>query len=350
MNTNAKLTIGMDLGDKTSELCALNVERNIDGRATVTMNPAVLHKFFSKFKVPSRVTVIVEAGTHSPWVSDQLTEMGFGVIIADPRKLKAIWSNNNKSDRNDAELLARMGQSESDLLNQVYHKEHQHRLDLLQIKARDGLVKARTQLVNQVRGLVKSFGGRIAACSAAAFAKVARNAMSAELKSCFSDLLGALDSINKKIDAYDRRIEKIGNTRYGKETQKLRKIKGVGTLTALAFVLVVGDPKRFAKSRHVAPYLGLVPKRDQSGTSDKQLSITKAGNPEMRRLLVNAANYVMGPFGEDCELRRHGERIAARGGNITKRKAKVAVARKLSVLMHRLMLSDEEYNTRARAI
>ena len=354
MNSNAKLTIGMDMSDKTSELCALTVERQVDQRATVAMSPPALHKFFSKFKVPSRVTIVMEAGTHSPWVSDQLAEMGFGVVVADPRRIKAIWGSHNKSDKLDAETLARLGQSELDLLNQVYHKDHQQRVDLLQIKCRDGLVKSRTALINQVRGLLKSLGGRIPSTSPASFPKVARSSMPAELKAVFSELLKALDAINKQISAYDRKIEKVANKRYGEQTQKLRQIKGVGAITALAFVLTVGDPKRFAKSRDVAPYLGLVPKRDQSGDSDKQLSITKAGNASMRRLLVNSANYVMGPFGEDCELRRHGERIAARGGKITNRKAKVAVARKLSVLMHRLMLSDEDYNpfynTRAKAI
>ena len=202
----------------------------------------------------------------------------------------------------------------------------------------------RTNLTNQVRGLVKSFGGRIPSCSPEAFPKVAREVLPRKIAGVLGPLLTAHEVVTKKIRIYDKRIEKLAAKRYAKQTEKLRQIKGVGPITALAFVLVVGDPKRFTKSRDVAPYLGLVPKRDQSGLSDKQLSITKAGCPMMRKLLVTSANYLMGPFGEDCRLRRYGDRIAARGGDLARRKAKVAVARKLAVLMHCLLTSEADYD------
>ena len=128
------------------------------------------------------------------------------------------------------------------------------------------------------------------------------------------------------------------------ETLTLREITGVGPVTALAYVLTLEDPTRFNKSRDVGPYLGLTPKRDQSGKTDKALSISKAGNTYLRRLLVGSAHYILGPFGPDCDLRRYGTRIASRGGKAAKRKAVVAVARKLAVLMHQLWKNKATYD------
>jgi len=126
-------------------------------------------------------------------------------------------------------------------------------------------------------------------------------------------------------------------------TAQLRQVRGVGPLTALVYVLVLGDPRRFAKSRKVGSYVGLRPRQDQSGERDVPLGITKAGSPLLRRLLLQCAHYILGPHGEDCDLKRYGDRIAARGGKVAKRKAVVAVARKLSVLLHRLWMTGEVY-------
>jgi transposase len=174
--------------------------------------------------------------------------------------------------------------------------------------------------------------------------KTARAALPAKLKKRIGGLITQQESLTRQIKAYDKKIEKLADSKkYGHSVQKLTKIQGVGKLTALAFILTIGDPKAFEKSRDIGPYLGLVPKHDKSGKSDKPLSITKAGDSGMRRLLVLSANYIMGPFGEDCDLCRHGERVAGSGSKVGRRKAKVAVARKLSVLMHRLLLSEAEY-------
>ena len=154
-----------------------------------------------------------------------------------------------------------------------------------------------------------------------------------------------------KIKKFDKQIEHICTEQYP-ETELLRGIKGVGPLTALAFILTLEDPTRFDKSRQVGCFLGLTPRRDQSGETDKQLRITKAGNPYLRRLLVGSAQYILGPFGEDCNLRKFGLRLASRGGKNAKRRAVVAVARKLAVLMHRLwqhgLIYDPFYNPQQR--
>lgn len=342
MNCTTKLTIGIDLGDKNSELCSLASDGQVKSRTSVETSDTAMHAFFSKCKTPSKVVIVMEAGTHSPWLSDMLEQMGFGVLVANPRKLRAIWGSVNKSDRHDAEMLARLARSDEQLLSPITHRDSKAQRDLVLLKARDGLVRARTGIINQARGLVKSLGLRIPSCSAEAFPKIARENLPATILTSIRELLQSADNLSKQIRSAERKLKTIATKRYP-QTQKLQQIKGVGPVTSLAYVLTIGNPARFAKSRDIGPYLGLVPRRDQSGETDKQLSITKCGNPMMRKLLVNVANHIMGPFNEDCNLRRHGERIAQRGGQIARRRAKVAVARKLAVLMHQLLISEEDY-------
>lgn len=123
----------------------------------------------------------------------------------------------------------------------------------------------------------------------------------------------------------------------------LTQVNGVGTLTALTFVLTIGEPERFQRSRTVGAYFGLRPRQRESGDHEPQLHITKAGPPLMRRLLVNCAQYILGPLGQGCDLRRFGLALAARGGKSAKKRAVVAVARKLAVLLHRLWVTGEVY-------
>ena len=143
-------------------------------------------------------------------------------------------------------------------------------------------------------------------------------------------------TLTRTIRGYEKRIEQLAAERYG-VTQVLQQVRGVGTITALTYVLVLEDPTRFAKSRSVGPYLGFVPRLDESGESRPSLRITKEGDALLRRLLVQCAHYILGPFGEDCDLRRYGERIRGpAGGGSQRKKAAVAVAPKLAVLLHRL--------------
>jgi transposase len=156
-------------------------------------------------------------------------------------------------------------------------------------------------------------------------------------------ILEQIGSLTQRIRDYDRRLEAISKDRYP-ETELLRQVEGIGPLTALAFVLTLEDPHRFEKSRSVGAYLGLVPARDQSGDRDPQRRISKEGDEMLRRLLVGSAHYTLGPFGSDSDLRRHGEKIASRGGKNAKKRAAVAVARKLSVLLHHLWVTGEVYD------
>jgi transposase len=211
------------------------------------------------------------------------------------------------------------------------------------IRSRQALVGCRTQLVNHVRGTVKSFGGRLPKCPARSFHKNAAEHIPDALLPALGPILEQIGSLTERIRDYERQLETISEEHYP-ETDLLRQVEGVGPLTALTFVLTLEDPYRFEKSRSVGAYLGLVPARDQSGESDPQKRISKEGDEMLRRLLVGSAHYILGPFGSDSDLRRHGEKIASRGGKNSKKRAAVAVARKLSVLLHSLWVSGELYD------
>jgi transposase len=212
------------------------------------------------------------------------------------------------------------------------------------IRSRQVLVGARTQLVNHVRGAVKSFGARLPKCPARSFHKRAPGHIPEALFPALGPVLETIGSLTQRIRDYERQLEAIAKERYPQETELLRQVEGVGPLTALTFVLTLEDPYRFEKSRCVGAYLGLVPASDKSGDRDPQKRISKEGDEMLRKLLVSSAHYILGPFGGDSDLRRHGEKIASRGAKNAKKRAAVAVARKLCVLLHRLWVTGELYD------
>lgn len=334
------ITIGMDLGDNENVVCVLDISGNIIHRSTIDNNQESILSFFKKYK---GATVAIEAGTHSPWISRQLLSIGCHVLVGNPRKLRAIWESDEKMDDQDAEMLARIARFDPSLLYPIQHKTKQAQVDMTMLHARETLVQNRSKLINHMRGSVKSFGERLPSCSTESFHKQAASHMPEELLNIFQPMLKIIEQITLEIKAFDKQIEQISTERYP-ETELLRAVKGVGPLTSLAFVLTLEDPTRFNKSRQVGKFLGLTPRQSQSGESDKQLRITKAGSSFLRKLLVNASQYILGPFGEECNLRRFGLRLASRGGKNAKRRAVVAVARKLSVLLHRLWQYGEVYN------
>jgi len=294
---------------------------------------STMNEFFDRFEEPRKVPVSIETGTHSPWVSEILRVRGFKVLVGNARKLRMIWGQDTKDDVRDAEMLARICRFDPKLLSPIEHRSRAAQMDLA-VLTRDLLVRNRTNMTQFVRSIVKSVGERLPACSSPAFAREVAEHIPKELLPTTVPCLNMIEEINKEIRHLDTHIATLCTEVYSEETEVLRKINGVGPNTSLAFVLTLEEPSRFAKSRDVGAFLGLTPERDQSGESNKPCSITKAGNSYLRRLLVGLANYILGPFGTDCELRRYGERIASRGGKVSKRKATVTVARKLAVLMH----------------
>jgi transposase len=337
-----KVTAGLDLGDSYSYLCLIETESGEmieQGRLRTT--PEALKRRFASEQPPMRIAI--EAGTHSPWASRVLEECGHEVLVANARKLRLIYSNKRKTDEIDAENLARLARLDPKLLYPVRHRGEESQAHMAMIRSRQALIGCRTQLVNHVRGAVKSFGARLPKCPARSFHKRAAEHIPEALRPALEPVLEQIASLTERIRDYDRRLVAISEGHYP-ETALLRQVEGVGPLTALAFVLTLEDPHRFERSRSVGAYLGLVPARDQSGDRDPQKRISKEGDEMLRKLLVGSAHYVLGPFGSDSDLRRHGEKIASRGAKNSKKRAAVAVARKLSVLLHRLWVNAEVYD------
>jgi transposase len=335
--TTTHETIGCDIGDKTSEICVLQTNgRKVE--ASIRTTKKGMTEFFGGRK---RAHVVLEVGAHSRWVSKTIEECGHRVTVANARRLKVISESNTKTDRRDAELLARLGRADEDLLSPVTHRSDQMQADLEVAKARDLLVAVRTKVVNHLRGVAKSFGLRLPKCTGESFARQTATKLPAQLTVPGEPLYAVLEKVEEEIKRYDKQIEEIAE-RYP-DTKVVSQPKGVGTLTALVFMLSIGDKNRIERSRMAGAYMGLRPRKSQSGDEDPQLHITKAGNSFVRRLLVNSANYILGPFGQDSDLRRWGLSLAERGGKNAKKRAKVAVARKLAVLMHRLWVTGEVY-------
>ena len=339
IRAEVQAVVGVDLGDRSSQICRLERETGaILEEKRLSTTSASFQRYFEG---ASQCLVILESGTHTPWVRRLLESLGHQVITANPSKVRAIASSLRKSDERDARCLAQLGRVDPELLSPVHARSPEAQQALGVVRAREGLVKARTMLINQVRGMVKSFGARLPGCSAKSFALGALEALPQELKASLEPLLEVIAEISERIRGFDRDVEAWAQ-RFP-VTQRLRQIKGVGALTALVFVLTLDDPHRFARSRSVGAYLGLVPASRSSGSSTPQLSITKQGDNLLRRLLVQAAHYILGPFGQDSDLRRFGLELARRGGKNGKKRAVVAVARKLAVLLHRLWVSGEDY-------
>lgn len=330
-------TIGCDLGDKDIEICVLKLGEDKKETMSIRATRRALTAFFTR--PPAHV--VLEAGAQSFWISELIEGLGHRVTVANPRRLKLISSSTVKTDRRDSELLARLGRADFGLLAPVAHRRAETQVDLAVPKARDVLVATRTKLINHVRGTLKSFGHRLPSCSAESFVRKTRELIPAALQMALGPLYAVLETIHTQIKEHEQTIERIALRR--PDVAVLSQPKGVGTLTALVYLLTIEDKNRFKRSRTAAAYIGLCPRKKQSGSGDPQLRITKAGDPFLRRLLVNAANYILGPFGQDDDLRRWGLNIAARGGKNAKKRAKVAVARKLAVLMHRLWVTGEVY-------
>ncbi len=333
-------TIGLELGDKMSQACAIDAAGKVGKEEAVATTPEALTRFFSCYP---RARVALEVGTHSPWISRLLERLGLEVIVANARKVRLISENERKNDRMDAELLARLARADPRLLFPILHRGEAAQADLTLIRARDALVRSRTSLINHVRGSVKSLGGRLPGCSSPAFARRAAVHLPEALRPALEPLLEEIARLTKLIRGYDRRIEQLCSERYP-ETARLRQVQGVGPITALAYVLTLEDPARFARSRKVGAYLGLVSRQHDSSNSRPQLRISKTGDAFLRRLLVSCAQYILAPFGQDCDLRRYGKAIAGRGGKNVKKRAVVALARKLAVLLHQLWKNGQPYD------
>lgn len=333
------LTIGLDLGDTVSRVVEVNGSGKVVKRMSVATTPGGIERYFGG-RPPCRVSF--EVGTHSPWVERQLKALGHETVVSQTSKVYVDGRRRRRNDWMDAEFLARQGRADPELLHPVEHRSVEAQEDLALLRARDQLVQARTKLINHVRGAVKPMGARIRKCDADSFARQAAGQIPEALRPCLTPLLEVIADLTKRIRGMDREVNRLAEKH--PEVERLQQPAGVGVLTAVAFVRAIEDPKRFKRSRDTGAYFGLVPKLDESSDHSPQLRISKAGDPLVRRYLVGAARYILGPFGPECDLRRYGEAIAARGGKNAKKRAAVAVARKLAVLLHHLWVSNATYD------
>jgi transposase len=337
--TSAEHTVGVDLGDRKSAICRLDAEGEVVERRMISTT----REFFEAyFRALPKARVVMEVGTHSAWVSRLLEELGHEVIVANPSKIRA-KKGRRKSDKIDAEWLARQGRADPKLLWPIEHRGERAQADLVLLGTRDCLVKCRTLLINHVRGSVKPLAGRIPKCSTESFHRTAPGHIPEALVEVLKETMEEIARLTQRIRALEKQVEAKVEAEYP-EALRMQQISGVGPMTSLCFALVVEDPERFKKRRSVGAYVGLVPQLEDSGDAESELGISKAGNELCRKYLVQAAQYVLGPFGPDTDLRRWGlGMIGESKSKKVRKRAVVAVARKLSVLMLRLWVTEERY-------
>jgi len=338
MRKQVGLTIGLDLGDAHSYYCVLGASGDVLKEDKVPTTEKSVHALFVTLQP---CLVAMEVGTHSPWVSRLITACGHAVIVANARQVKLITESSHKNDKLDARALARLARIDPSLLKPIRHRSAEAQAHLAVIRARAVLVEARTKLINSARGLMKASGKRLSNCSAASVRPALLRDPDDVMAPAVRPLLVAAEVLSLQIKEYDRKID--GVAKLYPAVSRLDQVTGVGTLTALTYVLTLEDPLRFTHSRDVGGYLGLTPRHRDSGQRVSQLRISKEGDCYLRVLLVQSAQYILGRFGPDTDLRRHGEHISARGGKNGKKRAVVAVARKLAVLLHRLWVTREPY-------
>lgn len=333
--------VGIDLGDKRSRVCILDEQGDFVSQEWVVTTPGA---FLKRFRNETALRIAMEVGTHSRWASELLGRCGHDVRVADARQLALITNSNAKSDKRDARTLAQLLRADPRLLSPIEHRPEKLQMDLTVIRMRDNLVEIRTRLVTCVRGVVKATGARLPSCETLSFPQQVGDVIPEPLRPGLAPLLEVIDQLNEKVYEYDCLLEHWAQTRYP-ESSRLTQVKAVGTLTALLYMLTVGDKNRFSRTRDIGPFLGLRPRSGQSGDSDPQLRITKAGDGLLRKTLVECAQYIIGPFGQDSDLRRWGLKLvgSGNGSKRAKQRAVVGVARHLAVLLMSLWKSGQTY-------
>lgn len=329
---------GLDLGKKSSNYCVRNADRKIIDEGETRNRIDRLTKCFGQLP-PMRI--VVEASTKSFWIADQLEALGHEVIVVDPNKTKAIGSGRIKHDKLDARVLSEL--CAADLLARVTRPKAKERMERMIMVSRDCLVKSRTRLVTSVRSLLDSEGIDIKSCATDAFVDVVSD-ISEEIPdvmwNAIEPTLTSIHVLTEQISDCDRRIkETMGKN---EEVKRLKTIPGVGTLVAACYLMAIQDTSRFKSGREVGAYLGLVPSLYQSGKTYRRGKITKHGNKQARWLMCVAANALLRTK-RRSRLKEWGETLVGRLG---RKKAIVAIARKLSSVMWAILKNGTEFEPR----
>lgn len=333
------IVVGVDVSEKHLNLCEIDGDDAVCESRMANSSKKLLEHFQGKAKR----RIIIEVGAHTRWIAELLEQLGHQVLIVDPRRTKLISGSLYKDDRIDAMTLAMLGRDAPALLKTVPLRRLESQMVLTLVRARASAVKGRTRIVNTVRGVLKPYGYTIPKDSrGATFTAYIRETLDQALLRIVEPLLVLIETFNAQIKRYDDDVALV-LPRLAPDTVHLTQINGVGALTVLYFVALIGDPHRFASNRDIGPYLGLCRKRQDSGDYKSELGITKAGDSLMRALLANCASYLLGPFGQDSDIRRWGLKKVGGGSRAEKKKAKIAVARKLAVVMLTLWKTGRPY-------
>jgi len=340
--TDGKAVVaGIDLGKRSSEICLMDRDGAIIERRKIGTTKKNFERLFGALP---RLRAALETGPSSNWVARLLDELGHETVVADAQRVKIITDTHSKDDKRDAGWLSEIALRWPELLNPVKQRSLETQQHRAMLRLREGLVEARTKLINAVRGVMTSFGERLPASNGDYFARKAMPHLPQLLRDQVQPAVLAIEAISAQVQVYDHMVKKLCRERYRAATERMQTIPGVGPTTALAFTLELdGDPSWLRSSRSAGALVGLRPKRRDSGEKSPELSITKKGNRMLRRLLVQCSHHILGPFGPDTALRLWGSSLVARSGTKRgKRKAIVAVARKLAVLLHTLWRRDED--------
>ena len=331
---------GMDVHDRKSNYYAIDQDGLEVGTASFYTTQEAFTQHFGDLK-PSKI--VIEAGAHSHWIGKLLESFGHRVVVAHPTRVRLIAKSQEKDDRVDAEFLARLLRADLKLLSPTYLRSETNLFFRGYLKVRGTYVKARTMLINTGRGLVKSFGIKLPQCVTEQFVeKVEGLTLPEEVKGLLIPLLAQIRHFSTQIEHFDREIEEMAQD--SALLRRFQEVPGVGPLVALAFMLHIGDPTRFSKGTAVGRYFGLTSGRRMSGEGGYQTRITKAGDPQMRTLMIQAAYGVMRTK-KESDLKNWANQLLRRMGEArsARKKVAVAIARKLTVLLHRIWITGERY-------
>lgn len=330
---------GLDVSDKTTHVCVVDADGLVLKRDVVASDPDLLAKWLSKH-CPGLVRVVLETGPLSTFLYHGLTERSIPVECICARHAKGVLAARvNKSDVHDAEGLSQLART--GWFKRVHMKASATHIDRAALRIRAQLISTRVAMGNQLRGLLKLFGLRLGAVRTPGKCRERLAALyhqRPDLEPLFVPLVASIEVIEEQLRASNRLLESRATEDV--VCSRLMSVPGVGPITALTFTASVEDPHRFARSEDVGAYAGLVPRRSQSGERDVRGNISKAGDPMLRRSLYEAANIMLCRVQRPFALQQWGHRIAESKGN---KRARIAVARKLAVLLHSLWLNETEF-------
>ena len=327
---------GIDLASKASAICVMDEQQ---GLLFERVCPTDEDGFRQVLRGYGRLRCVLEASPLSEWVADILEALGHEVIVIDPRKAKAVICNKKKTDKLDARNLARM--AATGWYTEVHRKSADARLLRSHLIARKGLVDMQRQQNNRIRGLLRAHGMVLGKVSSGEFERRVYEQLERRcpgLLPAIRPLLESWSSLRRSIAELSKQIKHLA--RQDRVCRLLMTAPGVGPLVSSAYIATIDDPGRFRRGEQVAAYLGLVPSVTQSGETEYCGRITKEGDALLRWLLVEAAHVLLTRSRADCVLKRWGKRLERRKGAA---KAKVAVARKLAMILHRMWLTNTPF-------